>query len=32
LARVNSGELVLNSDQQSKLYGQMNSRWWHDHS
>jgi hypothetical protein len=27
--RVNSGELVLNnSDQQSKLYGQMNSRWW----
>jgi hypothetical protein len=27
LARVNSGELVLNSDQQSKLYGQMNSRW-----
>jgi hypothetical protein len=25
LARVNSGELVLNSDQQSKLYGQMNS-------
>jgi hypothetical protein len=32
---VNSGELVLNnSDQQSKLYGQMNSRWWcwYDHS
>jgi hypothetical protein len=24
LARVNSGELVLNTDQQSKLYGQMN--------
>jgi hypothetical protein len=32
LARVNSGELVLNSDQQSKLYGQMNSGGGDDHS
>jgi hypothetical protein len=32
LARVNSGELVLNTDQQSKLYGQMNSGGGDDHS